>query len=320
MAFDLNYLAMVIFLLLGFMANAPFLVRSVRDASSKSELSKALPSAPAMLITTSFSELCWVLPCLAQCAISLFNGDGGAWAPIQEKSGCDIMATYSIFASMSGMSSTVAVAAFTYFTTLKGPGAISARTSVLVGAGVLLGSALFASLPALGVGTFWYTGSGFCYLNFYDAPLAVLNLLFVGPALMLTIFFLGSTIRHGGWPSQLDLILMLVAFLSAWTWWVPASFIGLSGASFPSWYFPPIGFLAHGQALINPYLVGIRWRRSALQLAAAARDNAQKKPTDGTSISSGETSLEIQVTPSAHSMTSAPPSPPESECEAPYIV
>ena len=116
---------------------------------------------------------------------------------------------------------------------------------------------------------------------------------------------------------------MLVAFLSAWTWWVPASFIGLSGASFPSWYFPPIGFLAHGQALINPYLYGIRWRRSALQFAAAADDKAQKKPT-AKSISPGvqDASLEIQVTPPAQSVTSAPPSPPdsESECEAPYIV
>ena len=289
---DLNYLVMVLFLLVGFAANLPFLIRSVADAAkSASPLRRAMPSAPPALVTTAFSELCWVLPCLVQCAISLFNGDAGAWAPIRLGSGCDVMATYSIFASMSGMLSTVAVSAFTYYTTKHGPSAVSAKTSAIVGVAVLVGSALFAAVPRV-VGGSWYTGSGFCYLNFYDPTLAILNLLITGPAVVSAVVFLTLTLKHGGWPSQLDLVLMLVAFVSAWSWWIPASFVGLAGGTFPMWYFPPIGFLAHGQALINPYLYGIRWRRSALLLASA---DGKVKPAD--SVKTAEMAVTVGVTP-----------------------
>jgi hypothetical protein len=34
--------------------------------------------------------------------------------------------------------------------------------------------------------------------------------------------------------------------------------------------------MGHAQALVNPYVYGIRWRRSALQLAAAT-DGSQLK-------------------------------------------
>jgi len=283
-----------------------FIVRAVKDLRSRGHAMSGSPAA-AMLLT-ALSELCWVLPCLVQCMVSLFNGDGGAWAPIQQSSGCDIMAAYSIFASFSGMSATVAVAGFTYFATVHGPSAVSARTSVAVGAAVLIGSALFALLPALGVGSYWYTGSGFCYLNFYDAPLAIINLLITAPAILAVCVFLGLTLRHGGWPSNVDLILMLVAFLSAWTWWVPASFIGLTGGTFPSWFFPPVGFLAHGQALLNPYIYGVRWRRSALQLAAA-NENAKIAPESAT------VPMTVPATTPMEGYNSAPPSPPASESE-----
>ena len=100
MAIDLGSLGMTIFLLLGLLANIPFFLRSLFDALSMRR-SKFFPSAPPALLTTSFTELCWVLPCFVQCAIQLFNGNG-PWTAATSKIGCDVMGFYSVFSSISG--------------------------------------------------------------------------------------------------------------------------------------------------------------------------------------------------------------------------
>ena len=208
-----------------------------------------MPSAAPALLTTSLAELCWVLPCLVQCAIQLFNG-AGPWSPASSKVGCDTMGFYSVFASMSGMTSTVWVSLLTYRAARGAP--LSARASTLAGAIILGGSAFVAALPFMGAGSFKYTGEGFCYFDWHHPCLAAVLLAITLPSIVATTTLLTLTYRHGGWPSGADLLLMLGAFLSAWTLWVPAAFIGLSGAPFPRHYMISGGILGHAQALINP--------------------------------------------------------------------
>merc|ERR1719247_1535647 len=116
-----------------------------------------------------------------------------------------------------------------------------------------------------------------------------------------TIVLLLLTMRTSGWPSLLDLQLMIVAFLSAWLLWVPACIIGLANADFPDHYMISGGVMGHAQALINPYIYGVRWRRSALMLTGEGK---------GITVSP-----EPPVTPSQANVIapSAPPSPPGSQ-------
>ena len=48
--------------------------------------------------------------------------------------------------------------------------------------------------------------------------------------------------------------------------WVPACLIGLGGGAFPQYYMISGGVMGHAQALINPYVYGVRWRRSSLRI------------------------------------------------------
>ena len=58
---------------------------------------------------------------------------------------------------------------------------------------------------------------------------------------------------------------MAVAFTSAWLLWLIASPIGLSGAAFPNGYMLIGGILGHSQALVNPFIYGIRWRAQIIR-------------------------------------------------------
>jgi len=58
---------------------------------------------------------------------------------------------------------------------------------------------------------------------------------------------------------------MGVAFVSAWCLWIPAAFIGLSGGTFPDGYMISGAVLGHAQAIVNPLLYGVWWRRSLLK-------------------------------------------------------
>jgi hypothetical protein len=226
-----DYLAMFLFLLVGTCVNLPFLYRSMMDLRRHSELRQSLPSAPPALFTVALSEFCWVVPCLIQCAITLFNGTAGEWSPMMPL-GCDIMGFYSVFASVSGMMSTLWVACLTY-RSARGTNSVTTRTSAIVCVCTILGSAIFSALPFFGVGAFAYTGEGFCYLDWYSKALSALMLVLLLPAIITTLTYLILVATRGGWPSQTDLILMAVGFLSAWTLWVPACIIGLAGAAFP---------------------------------------------------------------------------------------
>ena len=64
----------------------------------------------------------------------------------------------------------------------------------------------------MGVGSFEFTGEGFCYFNWHDKALATLMLLVTLPTMVASVTFLALTLKRSGWPSQLDLILMLFGF------------------------------------------------------------------------------------------------------------
>jgi len=250
---------------------------SIYDCRSQSDLRRALPAAPPALFTIALSEFCWVLPCLVQCAITLFKGTAGDWSPLSPL-GCDVMGAYSVFASISGMLSTLWVAVLTSRSS-RGASGMSTRASIIVGASVIVGSAIFSALPFFGVGSFAYTGEGFCYFDWHDKSLATLMLVVTLPAICATVALLIMSIARGGWASQVDIILMGVGFLSAWILWVPACLIGLAGAAFPQHFMIAGGVMGHAQALLNPYIYGIRWRRSALNSTAAlpAKDVGELK-------------------------------------------
>jgi len=307
MAYDLNSLPMVVFLLISACANLPFFIRSLRDVFRRAEFS-ALPAAPAALLTTSFAELCWVLPCLVQCAMQLFNGDGD-WSPAISKVGCDVMGFYSVFGSVAGMTSTLWVAVLTL--RAIGGRAMSATAGGIAAVGVVAFSAFFAALPFMGVGRFAYTGEGFCYFDWYDTALSSLLLALTLPVVLATVAMLALALRRGGWPSPCDLYCIAGSFLSAWTLWVPACLIGLAGGAFPSRYFITGGIMGHAQALINPYVYGLRWRRSALALSSSGPEKAAIK----VSASPEATATLMSSTPSqTAAVPSNPPSPPASEC------
>lgn len=105
-------------------------------------------------------------------------------------------------------------------------------------------------------------------IDWHEPALAAILLALTLPTLLATVGLLAVSMRtESGWPRRLDLLLMLLSFLSAWLLWVPASLIGLAQAPFPRHYMIAGGISGHAQALLNPYIYGIRWRRSALELA-----------------------------------------------------
>jgi len=217
--------------------------------------------------------------------------------------GCDVMGFYSVFSSLSGMTSTLWVSVLT-LRVARGRDQLSARASMVAGAAVIGGSALVAALPFMGVGQFAYTGEGFCYFDWHHKGLATVMLAITVPTIIGTVTLLGLADRAGKWPSRLDLLVMLFAFLSAWMLWVPASIIGLAGKPFPQHYMIAGGVMGHAQALINPYVYGIRWRRSALSLSdkLTKESNAVMPEPAAT-----------PVTSAAVDVPSAPPSPPQVE-------
>lgn len=313
-SFDLNALAMVIFLLFGTIANIPFFIRCLADVYPKNRR-KFFPAAPPALLTTSFTELCWVLPCLVQCAVQLFNGDG-AWSAAAAKLGCDVMGFYSVFASVSGMLSALWIAIITYRVARHPDNTQSPSffTSGIVGVGVLGLSALIAALPLFGVGTFKYTGEGFCYFDWHHPALSGVLLALTAPTMVATVTLIALTLRCGGWPSTCDLALMILSIFSAWTLWVPATLMGLAGQPFPRHMMIAGGVMGHAQALINPYVYGVRWRRSALRVHARGSSTPAADEKRGAKVTSCTSSLpHLGATPPTVGVVSTPPSPPGSE-------
>ena len=78
----------------------------------------------------------------------------------------------------------------------------------------------------MGVGSFKYTGEGFCYWDWHHAALSSVMLVITLPCILGTLALLLLAMRAGGWPSQLDLQLMLIAFLCEYPRSVPLGAVG----------------------------------------------------------------------------------------------
>ena len=186
-----------------------------------------------------------------------------------------------------------------------------------------------------------------------------------------TIAIYCKILARGGWPNRLDIILMLISFITAWCLWLPATFIGWANASYPGGYmllggisghaqvqrYPPAVALTpcrpstltpsrphhrtpgplprpltpshpllvltltrtdYAQALINPYLFGVRWRDSIQQLGGAelSANAAMKTKVADEAAAPGEMTPALHVAATPASPTpSLPPSPPTSERE-----
>merc|ERR1719162_2328780 len=89
----------------------------------------------------------------------------------------------------------------------------------------------------------------------------------------------------GAWERKLDLVLLVLGFLSAWFLWPPAAIMGLSGSSFPQGYMITGAILGHAQALINPYLYGVRWRSAMAASRNVGRSDVTMKEVEQHSIS-----------------------------------
>lgn len=274
MSLAYEYLPMALFLLVGTLANLPFLARAIYELATAKTRRRfsALPSAAPALVGVSISECAWVLPCLVQCSLCFFRGTDGQWSPMTSVVGCNVMGFYSVFASYSGMMTTLWIIYLTYRKSTGSP-ALGARIGVAVPVIIFFGALLMSTLPFMGVGSFQWTGEGFCYFDWRSIPLSILMLLITLLALGGAVIMLVMTYRRQTWPSKIDLIVMLVAFVSAWFLWVPATIIGLSDGVFPPKYLLMGAIFGHAQALLNPYIYGIRWRRTVVSMAA-------EKPTE----------------------------------------
>lgn len=273
MALETSDLGMPLFLFVSMLANGVFIVRAAKDymcCGGQSQLARA----PAVaLLVCAMSELAWVMPCFVQCALVFFKGHTGDWSP-KYRIGCDLQGFYSQFGSICSMLATLLVAWMSY-RAAHNKLLPSTRVTVVVGASIFAFATLICLLPLVGAtGPYIYTSGKFCYMDFHDPPQSIVMLLICVPSIIAVVALYGAAAR-GAWENKLDLLLLTLAFLSAWVLWPPASIIGLADGTFPAHYMISGGILGHAQALINPYLYGMRWRNAMVRHTGAQVESSK---------------------------------------------
>ena len=193
----------------------------------------------------------------------------------------------------------------------------SPAKTVAVAVGIFVFSLVVALLPVVAIGPYSNTGDGFCYIDFSSTAQAAIIFVICLPTYIATLLLLG--LARPDWPDHLGLWLVALGFASAWLLWLPASIIGLAGGSFPHGFFITGGILGHAQALINPYIYGVRWRAALIKIdnpasagvvGKGAKVDAIIAPSDVPSAAP-----DVAVTPAeaeAATPPSVPPSPPTS--------
>ena len=257
--------ALPTYLLLASLANVAFLRRAVRDARERA-------SAHALaLLALALAELCWVLPCFAQCALTFYDNGARWWVPARAGVGCTVMGFYSVFASVAGQLLTAQIAALSLL-------AASARGERLAAAprdarrcarrsALLLAASLgVAAVPLARDGGFASSGDGFCYIDWSDPAQVAPMMAVTAPCMAVVVASYYRLARDDAdgrgrvlWP------IALFVYVSAWALWVPAAGLGLASSRpypdmFPSGYMLAGAVLGHAQAWINPLLYGVYWR------------------------------------------------------------
>ena len=156
------------------------------------------------------------------------------------------------------------------------------KPAVIATSVFIFGACIAVSLlPLVGVvKPYALTDGGFCYVDWYDRPQAITMLGISVPTMAAVVALYGGAMRTGEWETPLDLLLLIIGFLSAWVLWPPASIIGLVGGSFPQYYMIAGGVGAHAQALINPFLYGVRWRNALVRHGGLVRTTRPKRRKD----------------------------------------
>jgi hypothetical protein len=192
----------------------------------------------------------------------LFAGNDGDWSP-RSRTGCDIMGFYSQLGSLCSMLATLLVGVITY-RVAHNKHLPSRRVVFAASVSIFAFCTIISLLPLTGATKpYVLSDGGFCYIDWYDPPQAIIMLIICLPTMAAVLALYGLSMR--GWDKRLDLLLLILGFVSAWVLWPPASIIGLARCAFPPHYMIAGGVLGHAQALINPYLYGIRWREALVR-------------------------------------------------------
>lgn len=257
-----------VYLLFACIANGVFLYKSTQDVSEAAPGSISQAGSQLML-GAAISELIWVAPCFFQCAIYIFvvsdNQTGSA--------ACDFQGFYSLVSSISSMLMAPVLSWFTLVCLINGSSkpigrvrwlcvACIAAPTVLCLLPVLPGFREHAGYASL--------GEGFCYWDLSTDIAAaftlVLTMLLISITLVLNvqaIFHLqrdsvATTAKRG------TLLALMLSYVLTWILWPVASVLTLSGQGFPQGMMIAGGALGHAQALVNPVLYGVFWRRYLL--------------------------------------------------------
>jgi len=193
-----------------------------------------------------------------------------------------MMGFYSVFASVSGMFLVSMISHMSYAALVRQePLSTDAVTKWIVLAYSV--ALIECILPIAGVGSFAYSGEGFCYIDWSNTAQAVCMEIITIPLIVSTSYWFGSCAVHSAVgaeeavapdahpltkasPSSSWWWIFALAYFSGWVLWLPAIFIAADDDSepypemFPHGYMINGGALGHAQALLNPYLYGVRWR------------------------------------------------------------
>lgn len=251
-AWSLQHFPMPFYLLFASIANVAFLVVAVRRLLKvpQSGLSRAF-------VAQAIGELCWVLPCFAQCFITFAKGTRGEWyqgykGTKENSTGCDVMGFYSLFSLVAGMGTTILMAFMTERILAGKP--LPQRFVVDISIVAIFSLAfLYALLPIIGVHRYKFI-SPICYYDWYETSHSVLILLWNVPALFAGTALLAKCASH-----KSVMATHCLAYFLSWMLWPPAAVIGLAGAEMPKHMMIVGGVLGHGQALVNPLLYGLVW-------------------------------------------------------------
>merc|ERR1711907_819208 len=267
-----------VFLFVASIANTVFLYVAARDHVSN--LDSGTRSRTAALLGLSAAEFIWVVPCFLQCLATLIsNGGPHWWVAADHDTGCGIMGFYSIFASVSSQLFCTQLAFITH-TVLVRKSTVESKHVVYGSAASFVIAFLISLLPVMGVGSFKYSGEGFCYIDWSNAGQVVCMEVVTYPAFFAVCYWFGSCALYvepaeeESCVSERPLVrvpprywwwFLLLAYVSAWVLWLPAIFIGLDSsqeypAMFPAGYMIAGGALGHAQALLNPFFYGVKWR------------------------------------------------------------
>lgn len=277
MTFNTDQAGMAIFLLVAAIFNGWFVVRSlIRSFCDKRQGTaqdlKAFSPRRYQLLTyavlaMALFDVLWVWLCMIQCWNNTLTEENSFHQSSGDDSfGCKFMGWYSSFSLVSMMGSHCLVAYYLMNLLNKKPSdggdeersfSESTRGFLCLTMTLLIGAALFASMPLMEGDGYRLTNGGFCYADFTNTAQASI-------ILSVVLVFLGLAtalwIKIGLWRSYWH---YFTIFFITWILWVPATSYGIAtGEEIASPYMIIGAIVGHSNAIINPLLYGYSLFRS----------------------------------------------------------